>query len=93
MEKDIKQIVMEQEVEEVVNHSGLKKGAVILAVTGIIGVAGILTHKFVIKPIIKKIKAKKEQKKLKPCEDNRIEELFADDGKDVNFINFDEEEN
>ncbi|MCD8372115.1 MAG: hypothetical protein LUD27_02305 [Clostridia bacterium] len=57
----IEDVVLEKEtVTE--NHSGFKKGAIIVAVIGAVGTVGYLAHRFVIKPIIKKVKAKKNKK-------------------------------
>lgn len=63
MENKIETIVEETEAMGVATHAGLKKGAVILGVAGVIGVVGFVATKFVIKPVIKKIKARKASKK------------------------------
>lgn len=60
MENKIETVVEETEAMGVATHAGLKKGAIIL---GVAGVVGFIATKFVIKPVIKKIKAKKASKK------------------------------
>lgn len=80
MENKIETVVEETEAMGVATHAGLKKGAIILGVAGVVGVVGFIATKFVIKPVIKKIKAKKASKK---------EVLPETTSKDV--FNFDEE--
>lgn len=80
MENKIETVVEETEAMGVATHAGLKKGAVILGVAGVIGVVGFIATKFVIKPVIKKIKAKKASKKAAPTTT------------DVPVFNFDDEE-
>lgn len=63
MENKIETVVEGTEAMSVATHAGLKKGAVILGVAGVVGVVGFIATKFVIKPVIKKIKAKKASKK------------------------------
>ena len=63
MENKIETVVEETEAMGVATHAGLKKGAIILGVAGVVGVVGFIATKFVIKPVIKKIKAKKASKK------------------------------
>ena len=60
MENKIETVVEGTEAMSVATHAGLKKGAVIL---GVAGVVGFIATKFVIKPVIKKIKAKRASKK------------------------------
>lgn len=62
MNENIKSVVTEEAVEGVANHSGLRKGAVIVMVTGAITTVGYLAYRFVVKPITKKIRAKKALK-------------------------------
>lgn len=63
MENKIETVVEGTEAMSVATHAGLKKGAVILGVAGVVGVVGFIATKFVIKPVIKKIKAKRASKK------------------------------
>lgn len=62
MENKIETIVEGTDTIGVAAHAGLRKGAVILGVAGIVGVVGFIANKFIIKPVIKKIKAKKSSK-------------------------------
>lgn len=55
MENKIETVVEGTEAMSVATHAGLKKGAVILGVAGVVGVVGFIATKFVIKPVIKKI--------------------------------------
>ena len=63
MENKIETVVEETEAMDVATHAGFKKGAVILGVAGVVGVVGLIATKFIIKPVIKKIKARKNSKK------------------------------
>ena len=82
METKIETIVEGTEAMGVATHAGLKKGAVILGVAGVIGVVGFIATKFVIKPVIKKIKEKKASKKAALVAPTRVfdfdEELDTD---------------
>ena len=86
MNKDIEQVVEEQEVACGTNYrSGLRKGVVVVAVVAAVGLAGYLIRKFVAKPIAKKIKTRKElknseKKDSKPVETNF--DLFPDEDDD-----------
>ena len=90
MENKIETVVEEMGAMGVATHAGLKKGAVILGVAGVVGVVGFIATKFVIKPVIKKIKAKRASKKAALPEttsasifdeelDTEIPDLFPDE--------------
>lgn len=79
MENKIETVVEGTEAMGVATHAGLKKGAVILGVAGVIGVVGFIATKFVIKPVIKKIKAKKASKKAALAAPEKMFDFDEDD--------------
>lgn len=83
MENKIETVVEGTEAMGVATHAGLKKGAVILGVAGIIGVVGFIATKFVIKPVIKKIKAKKDSKKAALNAPTRVFDFDEDDDVEI----------
>lgn len=91
MNKNIENVVTEQEVVGVANHSRLRKCAIVVAVTGAIGVVGYLTTKYVIKPIAKKIKAKKLKKHEAEVPASHQTSIFDEDD-DVPEMPFPDEE-
>ena len=58
-------------IEEVVENTGLSKGAKIIAGIGLGTVVGLVAYKYVGKPVVAKIKARIKQKKM-AAEENTI---------------------
>lgn len=60
MNEDIENVVTEQEaVNGALRRTGLRKTAVVGLAVIAAGLVGYLTHRFVVKPVVKKIRAKK----------------------------------
>lgn len=86
MNENTKTVVTEDVIESAVNHSGLRKGAVVIAVAGTVLAFGYLAQRFILKPIAKKIKAKKALKKPEVKSETRTDFVDDEDDEEVPML-------